>query len=520
MSQTRIESEFKFTAPADLPIERIDDLLTGLGIRCRLADSSTHQDVYLDDDRRTLSRHGVGLRLRRSRRGSLLCCKNEGERKGAMFVRDELELPWNGEAPGTADELPEPLRDLVEPFVLRRRLAPLVTLEVQRDHRELADGEHDLGELLYDRVAARADGREATFAEIELEVRDDLPACEMLADRLQRTFGLQVATADKPRHAAHLLGIAPGSPAPLAVDRPGDRTFRALVVAHAEAHLAAIRHAWAGVRSDRGAESVHRLRVSLRRLRTLARAAEDVWVPAEAALVLHTLRDSGRALGPLRESDVMLLHLPAWLHGVPGPLLQVRDKLLQRLQQARDEARQQAMTVLRSAAHLDSWTVLESRFTAAAMTGPAAELAAETAAAEQLERAARQARRLAQKTTAHDDLPDLHELRLALKRLRYLAEEFGAGNGKQIEVLARAQDRLGAVCDHDATGRRLLALLAPGPAASGSLEADHATLCALVGALAALEAAAEKKARKRLAAALERLDRKSLWKSFAAAPAW
>src|SRR5690606_26565731 len=122
---------------------------------------------------------------------------------------------------------------------------------------------------------------EAAFAEIELEVRDDLHACETLADRLQGTFGLQAATVDKPRHAAHLLGIARAAGAPV----PVDRSFRALVAAHAEAHLASIRHAWAGVRSDRGTESVHRLRVGLRRLRALARAAEDVWLPEEAALV-------------------------------------------------------------------------------------------------------------------------------------------------------------------------------------------------------------------------------------------
>jgi len=151
------ESEFKLRARERIEVASVDAALRELGVACRLSDSQRHCDTYLDDEHGTLQRSGIGLRLRESRKGRRLTCKTRGTIEGSMHVRREFEANWLEDGlPQTAAELPEELRDAVQPFVLGRTLRPHQRLEVQREIRILVDDGRDLCELAIDSVEARA----------------------------------------------------------------------------------------------------------------------------------------------------------------------------------------------------------------------------------------------------------------------------------------------------------------------------------------------------------------------------
>jgi hypothetical protein len=178
----RQEVEFKLRSATAIAPDAIEAALAAAGGDAAPPTFHTHIDLYLDDDRGSLLRQGLGLRLRRDGESSVLCCKERGQRRGAMHVRREIEEPWPRDAaPARARDLPELLGDAVEPFVLDRPLRPLVTLEVQREERPIRRGGVVLGDFAIDRVTALAQGRRASFFELELEVRGDVKACEQFS---------------------------------------------------------------------------------------------------------------------------------------------------------------------------------------------------------------------------------------------------------------------------------------------------------------------------------------------------
>ena len=146
------------------------------------------------------------------------------------------------------------MRDAIEPFVIDRPLQPILRLNMQRESRLLQYEGRDLCELTYDRVEAEAEGRTAGFLEVEIEVFDDLPSCERLAESLMEVLPLHAAGDDKPTHASALLGLVrPQHRVPeLSTDAPSGE----VVAAIAERHLDAMQRAEVGVRDDLDRKSV------------------------------------------------------------------------------------------------------------------------------------------------------------------------------------------------------------------------------------------------------------------------
>jgi inorganic triphosphatase YgiF len=203
-----LESEFKLRASAPIEVGAVDAALRAVGPPCRAAESRAQVDTYLDDAAASLARAGVALRVREGQGRRVLTCKAQGEVRGGLHVRREVEAPWQGAAPPLrAAELPASLRPLIEPETGERPLAPIVTLHVHREVRVLTEAGHDVCELAVDSVRATAEGREATFQEVELEVLASPEISARLADELRARLPLAFATEDKPTHAAALLAI-------------------------------------------------------------------------------------------------------------------------------------------------------------------------------------------------------------------------------------------------------------------------------------------------------------------------
>ncbi|MEC8653086.1 MAG: CYTH domain-containing protein [Planctomycetota bacterium] len=205
----QLESELKLRAHSPVGAIAVDAALNSLGVTYRRCARRHHQDYYLDDDAGSLRRGGVGLRLRASGATRILTCKLRGEGNDGMHVRREVEVTWDDVAPPRhAEDLPAPLREVVQPLTQARALAVRQRLVVERDVRVVSQDGNDIGELAVDSVRAHAGELQASFQEIELEVLTDISANKRVAQGLHDRLPVAFAVDDKPTFAASLLRLA------------------------------------------------------------------------------------------------------------------------------------------------------------------------------------------------------------------------------------------------------------------------------------------------------------------------
>jgi CHAD domain-containing protein len=421
----------------------------------------------------------------------------------------------------TAADLPMAVRDVVEPFVVRRKLLPGLQLTTSREVRRLTSDGRELCELAFDRVVARRDGREVAFAELELEVIDDVAGTERLADALRQRLPVLPAEDDKPHCAARLLGV----PLPTA---PGwqlsaDQALGDVLPHLLAAQLDVMRRAEVEVRLGRGATALHTMRVAVRRLRTLVRTFRSLW-PEPAAEWQQTLAATGHELGLRRDADVAQALVVAGAQHLPAALQEPARDAVAALgrQQAAADARLQQW--LRSDARLDALDAFTSAATAAASAvhEQAADLATAPpptnrqplgiALAPYFRKAIATVRELAGALPPDLPIAEVHALRLGCKRMRYLAEAFaelpGHDYGRSLVRLAALQQGLGLLCDQERAVDTLLGTIA------AATEPLPAPVAAAFGALAMRHQAAARKARKAASRLLERTDRKKVWRRF------
>ncbi|PYR69414.1 MAG: hypothetical protein DMF87_20460 [Acidobacteria bacterium] len=187
--------------------------------------------------------------------------------------------------------------------------------------------------------------------------------------------------------------------------------------------------------------SLHRARVATRRLRA---AIPLVASGAKAGKVSRSVRRLTRALGPVRELDVALLILdeldragdvpPPGIDRLRASIVEERERLQAEVREEIDDfdldkLRKQALKVARNAGE---------------------DGAPHESAAARRERIIRRVRRLSAtiENAAGLYLPDrLHEVRIAVKKLRYTVELAGGRNVARLRLLKRAQDLLGRLHD-------------------------------------------------------------------------
>ena len=502
------ETEFKLRAHGSLEVAAVDAALRELAAIDRTS-SAQHRDLYLDDAAGSLQRAGIGLRLRRRADRAELCVKTRARIAAGRFDRLELEVAWpSADAPHFAHELPPLLRDQVEPFVLLSPLVQCLELRVHRDLRVVRCDDRPVCELVVDHVEAFAADRSFAFAEIELEVLEDAATVEQLALALRARLPLVPAEEDKPSHALRRLGLSRSSsgPTPLLPETPLGTALRA-IVGH---HLATLRAAEARVRSEPDPEALHTLRVALRRLRSLVRSCRDAWASDAAEQALGQLAEFARACGPRRDLDVLLATVQDGLPCLPPELAIGHGAVVQRLTAERAQLDATLQERLRHHDHLQAMHDLAGQLDRLDDERPQVAEPLALALPTRLARAGDRLRRLLRALPADLPLPAVHELRLASKRLRYLAEEFVDVPGhvyvRSLEAIVTLQQALGSVCDHAAAATRL-AMLALGEGVTGS-EA------AALGGLATWQQQRGLAARRKATKALAAVDRKKVWRRF------
>jgi triphosphatase len=420
--------------------------------------------IYYDTDDLRLRREGLAFRVRKNGRRFVQTLKASGRAGGAALARGEWEAQLSSPEPDLG-AMPGEGGAMLAGLVGGAELRPLFSTRVRRRIRRLRTTNGGDGpcvvEAALDLGTIEANGHSMPLAELELELIEGEPATLFqLALELDRLTPLHVETSSKAaRGYALTRGEAPAwhKAAPLALER--DVTVDTAL----EAILRDCLRHWttneAAALDGRDPEAIHQLRVAIRRVRSVFSvfgkviSAQDLaWLKPEAKRIVTSL-------GQARDWDVFLAELLS-----PVQAARPDDPDLTLLRHTAEKARAEGYATARAAIRDPAYTRFVLRFAEWIETRgwhrdeelrdggrttfeqPAVEMA------DQL--LTHRERKALKRGNEYENLtpPERHQLRIALKKLRYTAEFFESlyprkRTDKYIEALKRLQDDLGHLND-------------------------------------------------------------------------
>lgn len=420
------------------------------------------RSVYYDTQDQRLRRAGLTLRVRRKGRTFVQTIKSETQITQGLSTPIEIEARVRNLAPDLAKIGDPDRRSAMASLIGDAPLIALFETNVLRTTRRLLRGETEL-ELALDDGEIRAGERCAPILEAELELKAGAGADMVSAARaLFEAHPFHLAGAAKSARGYALLAAGPepeaAGPAAIRLCEAKTSCLDALtaILGHACAQIVAARDVALATDEPEGA---HQIRVGLRRLRTALRAFRPL--TGEAGQILaEQAGDLARIVGRQRDADVLLDEICAPLAreaGEAGGFAALQDVLARHRAAMREEARQALDgPVWRGfALELALWPM-------GLPQDPALEAPLGAFASEALARAWKKAARCARSMKTLD-VAERHELRKALKKLRYTAEFF-EGLFPQARVkpfmkrLRRLQDDFGYLNDA-ANAAQLVALV-------------------------------------------------------------
>jgi CHAD domain-containing protein len=290
---------------------------------------------------------------------------------------------------------------------------------------------------------------------------DEAPVSEHLApDRRTSTKRRKAASAasgdlDDPGEASDLprlvVGKTPGVTAEDHVAEAGRKVMRF--------HLARMLDREPGVRSGDDIEDVHKMRVATRRQRAAWRMFGEYLRKGRTKPYRTGLRDLARRLGAVRDLDVQLETLDGYRRELPEAEQRAIGPLVTAWQQHRDDARMLLVRELDSTGHTrfieDYVDFVRTDGAAVLPIGPTEPHRVRDTAPSRIWTAYEQVRGY-EPVLRWADIPTLHELRIASKRLRYslefVQEALGDDALPLIERVTDLQDQLGLMNDADVAG--------------------------------------------------------------------
>ncbi len=349
-------------------------------------------------------------------------------------------------APGSADQPPIRLRDLVTSMTLGDELAPVAVIRTDRRLSRLdADGGGPLVEIADDRVESTVDGLcGPSFRQIEVELVD--PGA---TKRWKRVIGdLRDAGLGPSTEGSKLQRVLGAPP-----DRTHDRQVRkhASVPAFVSAVIGStvdqlvMRDPW--VRLGEDPEAIHKARVATRRLR----ADLKTYRPLLDEQTVDSRRDDlkwiGSLLGEVRDSHVLLDAVEEDARDLHGSA----DELVGHLDHFGVSARGALLNGMQSDRYVNLLRALCDLADDPPLRTPgASEQHARPLARTLADRQWKRARRTKAKLDRNPSDEELHTLRKAVKQARYAAEStrpIGVGSKAFIQSARRLQDQLGELHD-------------------------------------------------------------------------
>lgn len=388
--------------------------------------------IYFDTPDCDLQRAGLTLRLRRKGQSiPVLGVKWNKEAADDLFSRGEVEIRAPDGEPNI-DFFEPVIRDRLKGITGGRALGPIFKTHVKRCTAVVHHGRSEF-ELALDDGVVLANDQSRPLTEVELELKRG-NAADLLgfARELVQECGLSLAfepKAGKGYRLAQQAAARPhkAKPMPLAPSASLDDAIAA-VIASCLAHFTSN---WEALRDSDAPESIHQLRVALRRLRSALGIFRKRIALPELRDIRDRARDIASALGPARECDAFRQNAlagpfrdqPKRLAAATRLLAAVEDRRVKSYVAARRVIEDPATSIfvldVQSFLLKRSWRTPLGPEGLAILTSPARAFAGEVLS---------RLRRRALKRGKHlPDMPDeeRHELRIALKNLRYAAEFFG-----------------------------------------------------------------------------------------------
>lgn len=373
-----------------------------------------------------------------------------------------LKLPVGGDertevrAPleQAGDTVPRSLLEPVRAVVRDRPLVPIARISTRRrEHSFVGEAGGVLARLCDDEVRAeRLVGSENVQGwrewEIELDT-GDMGVLDALEPRLLAAGAVRSPVKSK-------LARALGDAAPPAAKKPSRKRLArgsaaGLLTAHLSEHAAQLQNQDARLRADE-ADSVHKMRIAARRLRSALTTYRPLFESGTTIPLREELRWLGQTLSAARDAQVLREHLDALLAAEPPELVlgPVARRIDDELSVAYQAGRREAVAALDSDRYFRLLSSLEELTSSPPLT-PRAQAPARDVVPRLLERDRKRLRSAAAEverasSPTERDLA-LHEARKKAKRLRYAAESAAPLFGKRAKRLAASaknvQDALG-----------------------------------------------------------------------------
>ncbi len=450
---------------------------------------SPHQHleaVYFDTPAHDLAAHRVTLRRRTGGSDAGWHLKLPA----GPDTRTEVRAPLDA---GVDDAVPDELKDVVLAIVRDRPLEPVARITTERTVDMLygPDGT-PIAEFSDDQVtASAADGEQQQWREWELELVEGGSASDGVLDRLANR--LLDAGAAPAGHGSKLARVLADS------DGGGDGAKPLADPIHqAVAEQVDLLIEWdRAVRAD-VYDSVHQMRVTTRKIRSLLQASEGAFGISDDAWVLDELRQLASVLGVARDAEVLAERYEQVLDDLPDELVRgpIRQRLVDGAKRRYQSGLRRSLIAMRSQRYFRLLDALDGLVAAEPSSTPQGDESA-TVTIDSAYKRVRKAAKKAASAGAEDRDEALHRIRKGAKRLRYTAAATGAS-----KVSDRAKTIQTLLGDHQdsVVSRTHLSQQADAAHAAGE---DTFTY----GLLYAHEDAVAREARQQLDSALRKLDK-------------
>lgn len=351
-------------------------------------------------------------------------------------ARTEVRQPLGDDS---SDTVPDELLDVVLAIVRNRPVTPVARISTTRTVDMLYGPEGAaVAEFCDDNVVARTEDDEDSeqrWHEWELELAEG--ADRDLLDRL--THRLLDAGAAPAGHGSKLARVLNReAEATDAVTPPSDPVHRA--VAEQVEQLVEWDRA---VRAD-VYDSVHQMRVTTRKIRSLLQASEGAFGITDDAWILDELRQLAAVLGVARDAEVLAERYEKALDELPEELVRgpVRKRLVEGAKKQYKSGWRRSLIAMRSQRYFRLLDALEGLVAAEPPPAPPGAEPVEVTIDSAYRRVRKAAKRAAH--AAEEDRDEaLHRIRKGAKRLRYTAAATGAG-----QVSGRAKTIQTLLGDH------------------------------------------------------------------------
>jgi adenylate cyclase len=409
--------------------------------------------IYYDTGRLALRRAGILLRLRKEGAAWRQTVKRQDDAPGGLKRRPEWQAPYLNHFDFSCVDDAD-LRHWLTRDKIARCLAAVFETNFRRTVWHV-DGADSRILVKFDRGWVAASGRRDAISELELElVSGGVGDLYALALQLAQRQALPPLLLSKAERGYRLFLDTPSLPvraSAVAIDDAGTplAAFR-LIALNCLAHLQLNRE---GALASDDPEYVHQMRVATRRLRAALRMFGPVLPEGFDEQLVPPLRVLMSALGQARDLDVLMSEIVA-----PVVAALPDEPCLTDLASAITIRRYAARAAIRAALRQPGHGQLLLRADSLLQAPPFIGAPADGEAQSLLQFADRRLRRLLKKilelaaAARVDQPPTLHRLRIAIKRLRYAIEFFGAmlpakAGANTVKRLAGLQEELGQLND-------------------------------------------------------------------------